>query len=72
MTLTSDGLDNGCLSRGDFVLRKILNALGLHRKCEKCSSIQGVKRVYISSINGNGHYSYLCEKCALLEKDKRY
>lgn len=54
------------------MLRKILNALGLHRKCEKCSSIQGVKRVYISSINGNGHYSYLCEKCALLEKAKRY
>jgi hypothetical protein len=54
------------------VLKKILNALGLHRKCEKCSSTEGVKRVYVSNITGKGHYSYLCVKCALLEKAKKY
>lgn len=54
------------------MVKKFLTAFGIYRKCEKCSSTEGVKRVYISSFTGKGHYSYLCVKCALLEKARRY
>ena len=41
-------------------------------ECEACGAKEELTKTYVSNFFGKGEYKYLCVKCALLEKTRKY
>ncbi|WP_027407240.1 hypothetical protein [Anaerovibrio sp. RM50] len=41
-------------------------------ECEACGAKEKLTKTYVSNFFGKGKYKYLCAKCALLEKARKY
>ena len=57
---------------GMDMLKDMAEMLFGEKKCARCGSREGIRRVAISSFSGRREYKWLCPKCALLEKGKVY
>ena len=54
------------------MLKDMAEMLFGEKKCARCGSREGIRRVAISSFSGHREYKWLCPKCALWEKVKVY